>query len=351
MENNDDDSNSQVRAMSVAEDGLDEAKADLNKLKLAASRPQKRVSSAIDKTSVDYDNYLNDRPFYDIMDILTCNFGTPQENIGLWIKAMEKGALASLPWYEEEEANDNSNNVNNNNNNNTWHPNVRDEETFIVEDPFIEVTQDQIDRYERDDGQDIEVGLRGYCTAFTKDGYELSGHWKKGKRLHRGLIAGPALEAQGIKAIWGNYKNGVLSGLGKADLLDQNCVLEGHFVKGRLHGPVRGLTNKGKNVGLCQGIISIGSFIMDTTGRLAWAGLFKHGRPYGSNWRGLEGGGFMYGRVGKKGLFEGPKNAFIYPDLETCLRGTFVGGKMANTQPVKIEEAYMEKSGAVMRLR
>ena len=48
-------------------------------------------------------------------------------------------------------------------------------------------------------------------------------------------------------------------------------------------------------------------------GRLAWAGLFKDGKSYGASWRGLDGGGFLYGSVSPNGRFTGLKNAYIYP--------------------------------------
>ena len=41
---------------------------------------------------------------------------------------------------------------------------------------------------------------------------------------------------------------GYLSGKGRVSLLNVDCTLEGEFVKGKLHGPVRGLTTKGTKV-------------------------------------------------------------------------------------------------------
>ena len=38
---------------------------------------------------------------------------------------------------------------------------------------------------------------------------------------------------------------GYLSGKGRVSLLNVDCTLEGEFVNGKLHGPVRGLTTKG----------------------------------------------------------------------------------------------------------
>ena len=87
------------------------------------------------------------------------------------------------------------------------------------------------------------------------------------------------------------------------------------------------------------------------TGRFAWAGLFLNGTPYGASWRGREGGGFLYGSVGPKGLFSGPKNAYIYPDLSVTLVGEFKDGNMVEAKPVAIKEAFFEKFDTIIRLR
>ena len=76
-----------------------------------------------------------------------------------------------------------------------------------------------------------------------------------------------------------------------------------------------------------------------------------NGTPYGASWRGQEGGGFLYGSVGPKGLFGGPKNAFIYPDLSVALIGEFKDGKMVEAKPVAIKEAFFEKFDTIIRLR
>ena len=39
-----------------------------------------------------------------------------------------------------------------------------------------------------------------------------------------------------------------MSGKGRVSLLNVDCTLEGEFVNGKLHGPVRGLTTKGTNI-------------------------------------------------------------------------------------------------------
>ncbi len=218
-------------------------------------RIQKRSNYVVDKTSVDYDNYIRRRLPVDIMEILTCNFDTAQECIGLWLNALEKGGFTGFTSCMVGDYGG-CQDDNNSNQNKQQRPGgrrsrrrpetfIEDSDLWTVEDPFGEISEDQVERYEREDGAAPGVGLRGYCTAYIKEGYELSGRWKNGKRMGRGLIAGRALEANGIQVIWGTYKNGLLQGPGKVELLGQNCTLEGNFVNGKLHGAVRGLTAKG----------------------------------------------------------------------------------------------------------
>jgi len=254
-------------------------------------------------------------------EIIASKYDNPAECIGVWTKELEsvKVPFFDFDWEAFSKAS-------------TTGIQVDNEEAFIIEDPYDEaINEEDIEHIEREDGEDESVGLKkGYSSVKLKSGFELSGQWRKGKREGPGLICGPALEERGIKAIWGRYKNGILSGQGKASLMDGDCTLEGNFTNGKLHGPVRGLTSRG---------------------RFAWASLFLHGVPYGASWRCLEGGGFLYGSVGPKGLFSGSKNAYIYPDLSTALVGEFKDGKMVETKPVNLKAVFFEKFDSILRLR
>lgn len=253
------------------------------------------------------------------MEIDASKFENPSECIRVWINGlMDHGFLSFAINYDVLDAES------------SYGSYVKEDDAFVVEDPYAKVSENEVVKYEREDGLDANAGLKGICSAFLQNGLELNGRWCHGHREGPGLICGPALEAKGIRAIWGRYKGGYLTGPGKVSLMDGDCTLEGCFVQGQLHGPVRGLTSRG---------------------RLAWAGLFKHGRSFGASWRGLEGGGFLYGSVGPKGLFSGHKNAFIYPDMKTALHGSFEDGKMVETVPVDVREVYMERSGTILRLK
>ena len=60
-------------------------------------------------------------------------------------------------------------------------------------------------KYEREDGLDDSAGVKGQCSVFLKNGYELNGYWRNGKRHGNGLICGQPLESKGVKVIWGKY--------------------------------------------------------------------------------------------------------------------------------------------------
>ena len=51
----------------------------------------------------------------------------------------------------------------------------------------------------------------------------------------------------------------------------------------------------------------------------------------------MEGGGFLYGDVEANGLFGGPKNAYIYPDMITALVGKFSQGKILPFSPCHLD--------------
>ena len=167
-------------------------------------------------------------------EILASKFDNPTECIGVWIKEVEDLGFTFFDFDIEEFSK-------------TPHVQIDNEEAFVIEDPFETVSEEDIAHIEREDGEDDSVGLkRGDCLVTLKNGYEISGKWRKGRREGPGLICGPALEAKGIKVIWGKYKCGRLCGPGKVSLMDGDCTLEGNFTNGKLHGPVRGLTSRGK---------------------------------------------------------------------------------------------------------
>ncbi len=98
-------------------------------------------------------------------------------------------------------------------------------------------------------------------------------------------------------------------------LTQSHIVLDANMKDGRLHG------------------ISLGH---DDDGTLAMVGLFVEGRARGPFWQKVEGGGFLYGRLDKRGAFSGNSNAFIYPDMRTAMRGRFKGGDMVAARACQV---------------
>ena len=51
-----------------------------------------------------------------------------------------------------------------------------------------------------------------------------------------------------------------MNGKGKVSLQNVDCTLEGNFVNGKLHGPVRGLTSKGKQFDISESVTGVNFF-------------------------------------------------------------------------------------------
>ena len=64
---------------------------------------------------------------------------------------------------------------------------------------------------------------------------------------------------------------------------------------------------------------------------LSFVGWYKNGIPTGPCWKHLIGSAYIYGNVDKNGKFTGDDIAYIYPDLEIALVGTFKDGIMVGS--------------------
>ena len=98
----------------------------------------------------------------------------------------------------------------------------------------------------------------------------------------------------GIVEIFGEYKNGKLSGRARVKYKDGKFLI-GFFKNGRLHGFVREF---------------------DKSGRLTFLGTSCNGVNIGTCWKIIKGGGYMVGKVDRMGLFSGQDMVYLYPDLE-----------------------------------
>merc|ERR1712110_1143822 len=132
-------------------------------------RGRHTYSTVWDKLAVDYDNISYSLRGVQMMELLASKSDNPSECVRIWIKEIESCGFGSFA-YESE-----------------------------------------VVKYEREDGLDSNAGVKGNCSIFLENGYELNGSWRKKRRHGTGLICGPPLEAKGIKVIWGKYVGGYLS--------------------------------------------------------------------------------------------------------------------------------------------
>jgi hypothetical protein len=58
-------------------------------------------------------------------------------------------------------------------------------------------------------------------------------------------------------------------------------------------------------------------------GKVGFLGSYSNGKPYGTFWLQMMGGGFMHGKFNEEGFASGDDLSFIYPDMSTAFHGTF----------------------------
>ena len=77
-------------------------------------------------------------------------------------------------------------------------------------------------------------------------------------------------------------------------------------------------------------------------------GVFLNGYPSGVWWRCLIGCGYYFGEMNNTLQFQGSKNGFIYPDLETLLIGMFENDAMINASETKLENISVSEFGILV---
>jgi len=97
--------------------------------------------------------------------------------------------------------------------------------------------------------------------------------------------------------------------------------LEGFFKDGILHG-------------FCR--------YFDSKGRLTFVGMHRNGKPFGTCWKIIRGGGVVVGRVDEEGRLSGNKIAYVYPDFKTALVGTFQEGELVSAQEAELTGSLMD---------
>ena len=147
------------------------------------------------------------------------------------------------------------------------------------------------------------------------------GSFRQGIRQGRGAIEGSNCFKYGLVGLRGYYKDGILTGEGRAILAPGawtgigRLTLEGVFSNGYLEGPVRGI---------------------DDRGNLVFIGSFYEGIAIGPCWLAREGQGWLHGVVDAKGRFSGDEILFLYPDFQNCLAGTFKNERLVSGMASKI---------------
>ena len=171
---------------------------------------------------------------------------------------------------------------------------------------------------ERDKGD----RFHGSGSLAFEDGSTMTGCWSHGQRMgHFSIVT----ERQDLNYIEGEYMDDKLEGKGRVKFKDNACI-EGYFKEAILHGFCRCFSAKN---------------------RLTSIGIYANGKPIGTYWKIIEGGGCIVGRVDKEGTLSGPDIAYIYPDFRTALVGDFVAGVLSCGQHCSLIGATVE-SGCLM---
>jgi len=173
------------------------------------------------------------------------------------------------------------------------------------------------------DGELDQMGrFHGQGSVRFDDGSIISGWWSHGVRS--GLVK-IITSRKGLQYVEGEYKNDKMDGKVKIKFKDDTW-LEGYFSAGVLHGFCRYFNAKN---------------------RLTFLGIHSNGKPSGTCWKIIEGGGCIVGSVDKGGKLSGPDIGYIYPDFSTALVGHFDDGLMVSAQHCSVVSTSLE-SGCVL---
>ena len=88
-----------------------------------------------------------------------------------------------------------------------------------------------------------------------------------------------------------------------------------------------------------------------TTPELQFLGIFNNGKVSGNFWLGLLNNGYIHGMADEYGRATGNEIAFIYPDGETALKGTYVDKYMKTAYEVKVETYTCNEFGILQAIK
>ena len=180
--------------------------------------------------------------------------------------------------------------------------------SYVASDPYSRFCWENRDEFEFswDGKEDARSGrFTGQGIVRFDNGDEISGFFRGGVREGKCTVTTASMH------LVGDFRNNLLQGFGKLIDTTSGDVFDGYFKDSCLHGLVR-------RTGEDQELIFIGRY--------------RNGIPFGLCWKLLEGGGILFGKVNRKGLFSGEDIMFIYPDLETCFVGWFNNGVMVSAK-------------------
>jgi len=194
-----------------------------------------------------------------------------------------------------------------------------------------------------DSYKDIKVGVHQSETLYGSQTYEpypdlkfekdlsYSGGRDKNKLFHgKGTV-----EFSDGSYIQGTWDHGVRQGNFRIETNRHGvCYIDGMYLDNKMNGKVVIKFQDGTWLeGFCKdGILHGFCRYFDCKDRLTFVGMHRNGKPFGTCWKIIRGGGCVVGRVDEDGRLTGTKVAYIYPDFKTALVGTFREGVMVSTQ-------------------
>ena len=169
-------------------------------------------------------------------------------------------------------------------------------------------------------GRDRERRFHGRGTVeFDDDGSYMTGMWQHDVRHGNFKIE---TSRNGVCFIDSEYCDNKMNGKTTIKFLNETW-LEGFTKDGVLHGFSRHFD--GKN-------------------RLTYIGMYRNGKPFGTWWKIIRGGGCVVGRVDEDGKLTGTTIAYLYPDFKSALIGTFKDGEMVFSQAAQLTGYTTENS-------
>ena len=143
-------------------------------------------------------------------------------------------------------------------------------------------------------------------------------------------------------------------------------MFQGFFVEGKFEGPLvialedgRFLNTRAKNNVIHSLSVILGHApnsvpedeLQLTPGKsvpgIGFLGSIRNGKPSGNVWLGLLGGGYLHGKLDSEGGLTGDSVAYIYPDHETVLFGSFENGVMKAAREVEIEDVVCDEENGI----